>query len=1008
MEKALQKTTKEAEAFQDKYAEGGDDPQDIMDKLITERKACVRHQNKVEVLEAKLRDSQSQIKTLTTRERTLQQKFEGLRGNQKEASAKVRQLQKTIDKNTLKIARKVRSGKNTKQRLEYTKAKNVKAQEAIAELKAKNQAAAIEVQKKYLDHIAELEKGLEEMQEILSRNPRAIPTTKQGGRYTDSLRMMIYDLAPKVAMNQVPDVVRIVFQFVGIHEAKIPSTTTVRYMVAELMNIAQTHVAHEVANSGNVGITFDGTQKAGKLIVSTHFSTPGKLLFAGYTQSKGKKAEHTKECLELVTQSIRERGGQAFGAKVAEQVNLMRIMGGNNGSGAMTDHASGEDRVKDLLEEDFFEEMKKDESFNKKSKEEQQEYVKIHRRYCLMHKWDNLAKALISRYLIKALWELMGWGDVEHDRGRAKDAILNDFMYACQKLIGKGTHDLCIFERFGAFLQAKVLDKELENDEIMEAEMAIKVHRILGRGMVGERMWALHKNADCILYLLNFINEFLQQRFVSMGNQENLLQASVRANAKSTGIKVLLIVQAIFYHSLLRPGLKTSTTCSKPADAQAIIQALQAFLDRCSDETPLKGAEDNSVIKTQGCKYIWDKLMQNPMDGAPESFLSKERFQEICPLSEESRFRFEYMHNTLQEAGYEVQLGVFVALKIGIAHLDKVNSDMSGDLIKGTSATPYTAMPSVVTWCVPTASTGYSSQLNRADLVDNIGDERSFARLGQVLARNSAMKLHNASGIEMSRQNKTVEWLRGLPRDKQEQVMAACASTKAVQDQRKRGSAREKEIQTGVMQQQEREFQLGRDKVQKQQDKLDMIYDRTKVWTKETYQANIAAAEWKSKSANDKVKEIQQMFQVLQAWGKKVIGNQPVLSDDGQKALQDHRPADSKAKSWEDALDRVLQIPEVATIRSAANAEKARKDSDVGGGGGRPASSMVGQHDLIERTQTVLETVRASYSTPHRGGRVGVPARACRGVRLIYLDKLDRGIEYGGKSQFGTHSRQTY
>ena len=367
-----------------------------------------------------------------------------LQGRQR-SDAKKEELRgevRALEKNNAKLERQNeelrRYKKNSKQREERLNNKVSRTNEkwaGVAEGLADKHAAA-------LRKLGEEEKVRE------SKN--TAPATKSGGRFTNQLRMLIYQiLAQSVAMHSLPHVLKLVFEYCGVGDLQVPADTTVRRIALEMKLLADLHVGFEVSQSSSVLAAWDGSMRDKQPLVSLTFTTPSKTLYAGVSLANGKLAQDVVGALLLKEGQIKRITESVFGAEVAAGFGFEQCAVGRGGQGVMNDHAATEEAAADALEKIIHERLLADPAYASLPESEQQQACKIVRQKCFQHKIENLSMACMTGSKVYRR-NIIGTGEGDGGRGEEQPVCASRLVYELYKLLGpsKSPSDLNICNEY--------------------------------------------------------------------------------------------------------------------------------------------------------------------------------------------------------------------------------------------------------------------------------------------------------------------------------------------------------------------------------------------------------------------------------------------------------------------------------------------------------------------------------------------------------------------------------
>ena len=854
--------------------------------------------------EQKVADKKAQIKAYKRKEKTGKK----VRVENQKLKVDHCKIKKKAGETQAKMASLRASNKNMRKREMGAKKSLGKAKEVIAA----HAAAIKKVGAEYRQSLKKLAKQAAKQQKAADKK------TKHKGRYTPEMRQMCYQFMKRgVSMRALPHVIAAAFAFANITSVQIPSQTTLRNMLTEMDLLSTLHVATEYKDHSNMGIAFDGSMRDGQALQVLDVIFPGKTMTLGVHALKGKDAESNLEGIQDRFDEMRRLAAMYEGN--SDGITLTKLCQGENGGMCPSDHAASEELTKTKIENLIREELMEFEWFREKSIDEQDAYVKIQRAYCYQHKIDNLSKACFGE-AFKSLRAMYGVDEGEV-RG-VRTVCANQYVYAAHKLVAgcSKSQDLSIHDEFKAFLTNIILCEDSSEEEIQDAEMALKILAMAGP-LPGSRFWATHKNAAVWSYLRKSVGAFLNQRYQVMlrtpGMEENKLHQAVREQSSMLIIKIELAAAALEYFAILRPALMSVVEIDTQATASREIQDIQAYLEKGLDVSKEEGR-----IGSKGDNFIRKVVMGNDGSGTPSSYKTQEQHERLCPLPEVTRYIYEDLTYCLETQG-EIAKGVFLALKLSFAAMVKVQRNMSPDMLHGLPPKKFVSRPSTVTWLNPCASTGHRYQINTAQPPDNISNERAFAATDKTGDRCSGGRfdINKRSGMYSYGVNDTAAWLNDLSPEDRARIFKICTSAKAVRQREATLRNAEVERQNAIREKQRGDREAVQAKALHQREIICKATDETIVWRSPecaTHLEELLAST--DKTCAEKKAVIKEQFAALAACvdprNSGIVGTTIPVSG---KDIGAFKPKGDGLTAWADALPILLASPEVATILAAVS-----------------------------------------------------------------------------------------
>jgi len=157
--------------------------------------------------------------------------------------------------------------------------------------------------------------------------------------------------------------------------------------------------------------------------------------------------------------------------------------------------------------------------FSGKTEEEKSEFCYLARGFCFQHKADNVAKAGKESFKQFRIKSGLMTAKSKRDLALASGVTFCWCAHKCVGMPNSSATELNLHYDFKIWLKKKGMEKELT------------VLQALGP-LVGDRFWAVYKNAAMIYYLRKPIIDFMADRaYVSrgMGKPENNLAATIRS-----------------------------------------------------------------------------------------------------------------------------------------------------------------------------------------------------------------------------------------------------------------------------------------------------------------------------------------------------------------------------------------------------------------------------------------------------------------------------------------------
>ena len=896
-EKALERTLTSTKAFQQKE---GEDFDEAAGCLAGDLKLAHKEN---EMLRSQLRENkENQGRTLKIINKSKRHAIK----QGKAGGKKIAHISGKLQATNAKLRKSAKREKTAKKSAK-------KARSEMKKVKKEYSSVVKKLQAMELTHTMDLEgaqatlRELEQLLEESGKKPAA--TTMAKGRYTNELRVHLYTCLERgVALNTLPVVIRAMFDFAGMPDARIPSSRTLGRMLVEMGILSKAHAAQVWADTDNCALAHDGAGRNNLDLVNVNLQTPGGRIFVlGLRIADGKKSQQTLDTMVAMEQELKELAEKVHGTTTADRVSLNKIADGFNGSGAMTDHASNERKTYDLLEALIHDRMMKGtgpahDAYRAMSKDEQDEFCMVGSQYCYQHKVENMSVAAFEGL---TLWQKEGTTPGEEapepvpDGDRAPTAV--NAMYQIHKLLGCPTEQsgnkYSQHQLFEAYLRNIIQDEASSDEQVKGAELAMAAHRRLGCFNKGARFFKNHQNADCHAYLLPYIKGFLQDNKES-SSSFNLLKAAVLELCSSERVLVGLTVASLQYHSFFRPSKELVPLVKNQRHVARVVTEWNDFCESFLHAGDLLDDGDTRG-PAYGAERVRDRIMlrQPGTSLNPHTFISDRMFKEICPLDDGgvARQLYDASLKRLQVCGADSKFfgAVHAGLTIGFAQMRKKNLNMSGFLVVHGYQTPaFSRLPSVATWM--------DKAPERAEQGDNCASETFFAKWGNLGRHNQNMSNLHREGIIMYKQNRTDEWIkRKIEGDEAEQakfeaLMKHCASSKAVREQEIAEKDDRHRRWTMVQQTLLDDKKAVEAKKLATKQTLDKIFDSSIVWTAETLEDEMN----KLKSASDKTKAITNQFAIYKAWAQSL-----------GLAWVSQTPSDGKVESWKQALVKFLRPP---------------------------------------------------------------------------------------------------
>jgi hypothetical protein len=431
-------------------------------------------------------------------------------------------------------------------------------------------------------------------------------------KYNEEMRACVRKLAPYMSANAVHRALCVALNQFGMKTVKIPAPATIANMIVEMEMASKLQLAMEVCLAQHASWAQDATGKAGSKYACASISTPAE---GGGVQTRalsiqkvasGSSVDEAAGYKQMMA-IMKALADAVLGKEttVAGKLGFQKFVAANGGQGMLTDHAAGETKIGDIYEEWVLTEMQKDAVFAEKPLPEQQLAARFFRAFCYEHKIDNIGKEIVV-----ALNNLsIDAGDLapaDLGRGKFPDTGIN-LIKSIHKMVGKSSSgdSLLLHSDFLRYCQNKGYT------DVVTVLHSLGPH-------VGDRFWALFKNASRVFYMAKTIREYLEQRVVTKKSEKskapNLLEATVLRQLKIPRVMAEILCLSIWHYTAMLPLLNSGNLMVNYYDVYNVIRMMHKFFVDIRDDAVralLATTKESELCPSVRCFPGNEELFQN-------------------------------------------------------------------------------------------------------------------------------------------------------------------------------------------------------------------------------------------------------------------------------------------------------------------------------------------------------------------------------------------------------------
>ena len=520
-----------------------------------------------------------------------------------------------------------------------------------------------------------------------------------------------------------------------VQKRLIPSNSTLWNAAVDMYSLNMLMVGDVVGSAEHISAGVDSSNKGAKDLQAAvfHTSTRERPLFAGQRQRTAKDGKGWADAFEDIVNDINEiasAAGPAYQHATAAEFNIASFASGKNGDGFMTDHCQIETKGIDELEARIrvwaTENIR---HFSEQTEEEKNSFCYVARGFCFQHKADNIAKA--GKESFKKFRTLTKTLDAKRTKELSFSSGIT-FCWCAHKCLGMPNSvatDLNLHYDFVLWLKKQGRENELT------------VVKSLGP-LVGDRFWAVYKNAALIYYLRNAIMEFMDVRtYVARGSQkpENNLAATIRSMSclllkpeeveiNQNFVLAEIRTMAAWQYAVMNPLLLVAASIKKVNDQRKYLQELQVFLEKVICE-----------------REFARKLITQRGHNLPFTFLADSDFKELYK-GQSAGHRLAYEAVCTSQASDDLTLDM---IQFSASYMAQKQLNMSADMILEDFAdAEFPSKPA-----------------------DNIAAERWFGFVDWRRKMAHHENLIRADGILCWNLNEVSEWLAEKPQAEQDRLI---------------------------------------------------------------------------------------------------------------------------------------------------------------------------------------------------------------------------------------------